>query len=581
MPREDANAGLALKLIDALRALRDRGAYPPTLAELAAAAPAVTAEQADRALAKKPFAAQVLRARKKDPASPVALAEDAGRLADSPRLAEYALRRVCGADRPLHAAARVAAQVDPALRPAFLAALERRAAAGTLPGSAGSVAMKDKLHLYLREFPPPPPKKHPAEELSERLLRALEERRGRGEGEYPLPLQRLVAEAAGGARPALVKQAVAREPFAGGTVLAVPGKADSPVALAGDAERLAASAVLLEYLLGTATAVRRPLATVAQLQERLAEGLRMPFAEAVRRRVAAGRLPEGVGASEGPQGAELFLKRLPPPAAMLAWKMLRALEVRRAGEGYPLALDQLARAADPAADAGVVGQALKEKVLKPHLLAALPGRPDTPVALAEDATRLADWPPLVEAALAAARTPENQAVAVKDLKKKVARPLQTPFGEALERRLSGRTLPASVGVLRIKRTPVLFLLADVNAEMPPPHPRPLSPEDGGEGRKTESQPLPPEPAEFGQQFDEAFARLDRERGGHNLVSLVALRQAIAVDRAAFDAGLRELRRQGRYSLSAAEGRHGISPEERDAGVFEDGSLLLFASRKGS
>jgi hypothetical protein len=91
----------------------------------------------------------------------------------------------------------------------------------------------------------------------------------------------------------------------------------------------------------------------------------------------------------------------------------------------------------------------------------------------------------------------------------------------------------------------------------------------------------PQPvADFAQRFEEAFARLDRERGGHNLVSLVALRQAMGEERAAFDAGLRELRREGRYSLSAAEGRHGISPEEREAGVVEDGSLLLFASRKG-
>jgi hypothetical protein len=40
-----------------------------------------------------------------------------------------------------------------------------------------------------------------------------------------------------------------------------------------------------------------------------------------------------------------------------------------------------------------------------------------------------------------------------------------------------------------------------------------------------------------------------------------------------------LRHQGRYSLSAAEGRHGILPEEHDAGIIEDGSLLLFVSRK--
>jgi hypothetical protein len=87
------------------------------------------------------------------------------------------------------------------------------------------------------------------------------------------------------------------------------------------------------------------------------------------------------------------------------------------------------------------------------------------------------------------------------------------------------------------------------------------------------------PADFARRFDEAFARLDRERGGHNLVSLVALRAAVPVGRDDFDAGLRELRRRGRYSLGAAEGRHGISPEEREAGVVEEGSLLLFVSRK--
>ena len=36
---------------------------------------------------------------------------------------------------------------------------------------------------------------------------------------------------------------------------------------------------------------------------------------------------------------------------------------------------------------------------------------------------------------------------------------------------------------------------------------------------------------------------------------------------------------GRYSLSAAEGRHGLTPEEREAGILEDGTLLLYVSRK--
>ena len=47
----------------------------------------------------------------------------------------------------------------------------------------------------------------------------------------------------------------------------------------------------------------------------------------------------------------------------------------------------------------------------------------------------------------------------------------------------------------------------------------------------------------------------------------------------FNAELRKLRVAGRYTLSAAEGRHGISPEEHAAGIVEDGSLLLYVSRK--
>jgi hypothetical protein len=43
--------------------------------------------------------------------------------------------------------------------------------------------------------------------------------------------------------------------------------------------------------------------------------------------------------------------------------------------------------------------------------------------------------------------------------------------------------------------------------------------------------------------------------------------------------LRKLRIAGRYTLSAAEGRHGITPEEQQAGILEEGSLLLHVHRK--
>jgi hypothetical protein len=85
--------------------------------------------------------------------------------------------------------------------------------------------------------------------------------------------------------------------------------------------------------------------------------------------------------------------------------------------------------------------------------------------------------------------------------------------------------------------------------------------------------------DFARDFAAAFDRLDAATGGHNHVSLVDLRRALPVERAAFDAGLAALRRAGRYTVAAAEGRHAIKPEERTAGIVEDGTLLLFVARR--
>jgi hypothetical protein len=94
------------------------------------------------------------------------------------------------------------------------------------------------------------------------------------------------------------------------------------------------------------------------------------------------------------------------------------------------------------------------------------------------------------------------------------------------------------------------------------------------------RPEGPRPAgDFARAFDEAFERLDRAAGAHNYVSLVDLRRAVPVDRQTFDTALGDLRRAGRYTLSAAEGRHGVRPEEREAGIVEDGAVLLYVSRR--
>ena len=181
-------------------------------------------------------------------------------------------------------------------------------------------------------------------------------------------------------------------------------------------------------------------------------------------------------------------------------------------------------------------------------------------------------PALLEHALKAVRKPDHQAVPLTDLKKKIAKPLQAAFEAAVVARVAAGAPPSpAVGRLYVKKKPHFFLLCDVGVSAAGGGRQP--PDEGADA------PRPPTPVDFAALFDAAFDRLDRQKGSHNLVSLLDLRPAVAAGRAAFDAGLQQLRRAGRYTLSTAEGRHGVSPEERTAGLVEEGALLLFVSKK--
>ncbi len=80
---------------------------------------------------------------------------------------------------------------------------------------------------------------------------------------------------------------------------------------------------------------------------------------------------------------------------------------------------------------------------------------------------------------------------------------------------------------------------------------------------------------FSTTFNAAFAVLNK----NNFVSLVDLRKAMPhVTRADFDRGLYELRLSGLYDLSAAEGRFGLTAEERNAGISDGDCLLLFCHK---
>ena len=412
--------------------------------------------------------------------------------------------------------------------------------------------------------------------LAGKMIETLERLRDQGGDAYPATLSHLAAQADPAAPADLAAKALKKKPFAA-RLLAARNHPDSPVALAEDAGRLADAPRLIEFILSLLCTPEKRLHAPAKLVAKVDKALKPAFAAALQRRLAAGALPAAVGVTEVRGKPQLYLRALAPPALALAQELISALrECKKRGDAYPPRLSELTNAPPDRLRAAVA-----ESIFKTATIRALANDSDGLIALAEDARLLADSPRTLEAAVTAVRTPDHQAVPLSDLKRKIVKPLQAAFEAAVIAHVAaGAPLPPAVGRLYVRKKPHFFLWQDVSAASR----ERKRPEDGFRDRAAPPvacAPGSPIVADFAVAFDAAFERLNRQRGGHNLVSLVELRPAVPVDRAAFDAGLQQLRRAGRYTLSNAEGRHGVSQEERTAGLVEDSALLLFVSRKAT
>src|SRR5262245_2956890 len=158
--KQDAAAQLAERLVQVLDAQRRLGpdSYPLTLRRLAELTdPAAPADQVVKALKKKPFADRAIAAHAKNLDAPVALAEDADRLAASPLLLEFVLDSACTPARPTCELAKLKTKVPIKLRPSFEAALQRHIAENTLPPTAAVLTLqsgkKSQTHLHLKRYP--------------------------------------------------------------------------------------------------------------------------------------------------------------------------------------------------------------------------------------------------------------------------------------------------------------------------------------------------------------------------------------------------------------------------------------------
>ncbi len=423
------------------------------------------------------------------------------------------------------------------------------------------------------------PKHDAAAELAGKIVQTLERLREQGADAYPPTLAQLTALADSLAPPELAVKALKKKPFAA-RLLAANMHIDSLVALAEDVDRLVGSPRLIEFTLSLLCTPQKRLHPSAKLIGKVGKSLKPAFTAALQRRFADGSLPPSVGVVTVRGKPQLYLRSLPPPAVELSQKLISALEsLRSQGENaYPLSLKELIAQADPAAGPVLVKEATALPPFAGRIFMAAPRDSCAPVALSEDRDVLVRSAALLEYAVTAARKPNHQAVPVTDLKKKTAKPLQAAFEAAVVARIAAGKRSSAVGWLYVKKKPHLFLFADLNITPPIP---------ASGGRQTPDSlskqgadaPRLPLVLDFADAFDAAFNQLDRQKGSHNIVNLLDLRRAVPVARAAFDGGLQQLRRAGRYTLSNAEGRHGITADEREAGLNEDGALLLYVSKK--
>jgi hypothetical protein len=263
-----------------------------------------------------------------------------------------------------------------------------------------------------------------------------------------------------------------------------------------------------------------------------------------------------------------------------AAEMLRVLEAQRelGEERYPLTICDLANLAGVSPDKKLIQSALRTRLFEARAIAARRNDLKSPIALQEDVERLAASPLTLQFALDQF-SGKIGAVTVAVLKKKLTRRIgfDKRFQNTVTRMLAAEQLPPDVGWVYAAKNPSLFRIADLHPatwreRLQAPCDAPVTTCNGAMNA--------PAPGNFAERFNDAFEQLDRRQGNFNLVKLLDLREALAdVPREQFDKELRHLRVAGRYGLSGAESRWGISQAERDAGIHEAGSLLMLVSRR--
>jgi hypothetical protein len=429
-------------------------------------------------------------------------------------------------------------------------------------------------------------RRDPAAELAETLVESLRAKKLRGE--YPVSLRQL-AESMPLADPALLAAALGKSQFTKAALLVKPPDKksnspvlmESPVGLLEDAASLAHHPSALAFVRAA-----NPAATPAELKKWVNSkaAFKTAFADAV--------------------------DQLAPAMLLKALRSQRAL----GEESYPLTIRSLAARAGGMADAEVAkaithpgffaAVVVAGSIPRTITLAAAKKLLDAPLALREDIDRLAGSELLIRHGIRLCRKPQDCAFKLEDIAKKVFgkdqdgnnSDLRSRFVRVNKEKLSAAAMPPSIGWIHKTKHALLFLIEDLLPKSIQPKTiqpaggqviahRPLTaeaenkPRSAAPERTDASHSRATADDRFAARFAEAFARLDRENGSYNFVWLADLRNALsAYTREQFDAGIKQLRAERHYQINAGEGRSGISHQQREAAILEDGTIHTSVSR---
>ncbi|AMV27809.1 hypothetical protein VT84_25630 [Gemmata sp. SH-PL17] len=411
----------------------------------------------------------------------------------------------------------------------------------------------------------------PKPNLGTRLVQELIACRTEGGDRYPIRLDHLAARLDPASEPAAVLSAANSAAFKKQAVVAVNKRMDARVALHEDAAQLAADPLTLEVGLRAKGETSIPPWAPAQLAGVVPAFLKPAFAEALARQIASDELPAFAVCVKVGRGVKLYHKDQPPPPPPEVQDAERMVDMLRRGQlGVTLAELETAAELKPAA--------FKKAAKRPEFTNAVvqvKAGADYVYAIpdGEEFGRFVIGT-LLTYLLTGCKRPNAHAFPAGELVALVNNKQQKQQIENLLNHSDlADELPAGVGCVLLSGGKsdgqnAFFLLEHLRTAQPV-----------ARSVATPSQAPLHLPADFVATFDAAFARIDRERGSNNFVSLVDLRAALpAVPRETFDTCLRQLRRDRRYVLSSDERYDGITPEQQAAAIREEGEFLLHVSR---